>query len=49
MKAIDELFFLCHLDLGVGEDEIESLFEESTFEQRCKWMRHHGFEVKEDD
>ena len=49
MKELDELFMLYHLDLGLDDEEIEDIIEETTFEQRKKWMRKNGFEGAEHD
>lgn len=43
-KAVDEQFILCHLDLGLDDEEIEDLMDESTFEQRFKWLKKFGFD-----
>ncbi|MCE4051876.1 hypothetical protein [Bacillus sp. Au-Bac7] len=37
-SVIDEMFFDHHDDMGLGEDEILDLIEDSTIEQRTKWI-----------
>lgn len=49
MNEIDELFTLHHLDLGLDDEEIEDLLEESTTESRFKWLKRNGYEVEEND
>ena len=38
-SVIDEMFFDHHDHMGLGEDEILDLIEDSTIEQRTKWIK----------
>ena len=46
---IDELFTLHHLDLGLCEEEIDDLLDESTITERCQWLMNNGYEVETND
>ena len=48
-STVDELFVLHHLDLGLDEEEIEELMEESTWKQRSRWLEKNGYEEEEND
>jgi hypothetical protein len=48
-KEIDELFTLHHLDLGVSEEEIEDLIEESSYNQRSRWLERRGYTLEEEE
>lgn len=45
-NELDELFTLYHLDMGLADEEIEDLKEESTFEQRYRWLKKFGFDCE---
>lgn len=47
-KIVDEVFKDHHDCLGLDEQEIEDLFEESTFQQRYTWLKKNGYELEEE-
>lgn len=44
-EQIDNMFIDHHDDLGLDEQEIEGLMEESTTEQRYKWLKKNGYNI----
>lgn len=48
-SEVDELFVLHHLDLGLDEDEIEELLEESSWQQRSRWLDKNGYDLEEEN
>ena len=42
-KYVDEVFIEEHNCLGLDMEEIEELIEDSTWEQRHKWLKKIGY------
>lgn len=48
-SEVDELFVLHHLDLGFDEDEIDELLEDSSWQQRSRWLSNNGYDSEEEE
>lgn len=47
-QFVDDVFIEHHNCMGLGLDEIEELIEDSTWEQRRKWLKKEGYNLRED-
>lgn len=45
---IDEIFSDHHDCMGLDQEEIDELIEESTFKQRYNWLKKIGYELEEE-
>lgn len=44
---VDEIFKDHHDCMGLDEQEIDDLIEESTWKQRYNWLKKSGYELEE--
>lgn len=44
-KVAEEIFILHHLDLGLDEEEVEDILQESSWKQREKWLIKNGYSL----
>lgn len=48
-SIVDELFILHHLDMGLTEEEIDDLIEESSWQKRSRWLEANGYSMEEEE
>jgi hypothetical protein len=48
-SEVDELFVLHHQDLSLSDEEIDDLIEESSWQQRARWLDARGYSTEEGD
>lgn len=48
-SEVDELFVLHHQDLGLSDEEIEDLLEESSWQKRSRWLEFRGYDTEEEE
>lgn len=46
-QFVDEVFTDHHDHMGMDEDEILELIEDTTFEQRKKWLKRNGYDLSQ--
>lgn len=47
-NIVDEIFIDHHGCLGLNQQEIDELIEESTVKQRSNWLKKIGYELEEE-
>lgn len=47
-QFVNQVFIDHHDDMGMSEQEIDDLLEESTWEQRYKWLKRNGYDPNSD-
>ncbi|MEM5014142.1 hypothetical protein WKH57_25875 [Niallia taxi] len=47
-KFIDQMFIDHHDCMGLDQQEIDDIIEDSTFQQRYNWLKKIGYELEEE-